>query len=74
MEKTRSRDTGGFGEKICEPCDDCYNLVSDAANLHRHNLAALESLLQQVSHCDLFMLCDVEIKIIVWSGSKAISE
>ena len=49
MENTRSRDTGGYGEKICEPCDDCYNLVSDAANVHRQNLASLDSLLQQVS-------------------------
>ena len=49
MENTRSRDTGGYGEKVCEPCDDCYNLVSDAANVHRENLAALDSLLQQVT-------------------------
>ncbi len=28
MENTQSKDTGGYGEKICEPCDDCYNLVS----------------------------------------------
>jgi hypothetical protein len=55
MENTRSRDTGGFGEKVCEPCDDCYNLVSDAANVHRHNLAALDSLLQQVMAAALFM-------------------
>lgn len=49
MENTRSRDTGGFGEKVCEPCDDCYNLVQAAADQHRDNLAALESLLQQIA-------------------------
>ena len=49
MENTRSKDTGGYGEKICEPCDDCYNLVSDAANDHRANLAALDRLLQQIA-------------------------
>jgi len=49
MENTRSRDTGGYGEKICEPCDDCYNLVQNAANQHRDNLDALDSLLQQIA-------------------------
>ena len=49
MENTRSRDTGGYGEKICEPCDDCYNLVQDATNTHRANLAALDQLLQQIA-------------------------
>lgn len=49
MENTRSRDTGGYGEKICEPCDDCYNLVQDATNEHRANLAALDQLLQQIA-------------------------
>jgi len=32
MENTQSKDTGGYGEKICEPCDDCYNLVSDSGS------------------------------------------
>ncbi len=49
MENTKSRDTGGYGEKICEPCDDCYNLVRDATNEHRQNLAALDTLLQQIA-------------------------
>ena len=49
MENTRSRDTGGYGEKICEPCDDCYNLVQDAANQHRANLDSLDNLLQQIA-------------------------
>ena len=49
MENTKSQDTGGYGEKICEPCDDCYNLVQDAANQHRANLAALDTLLQQIT-------------------------
>jgi laminin gamma 1 len=49
MENTRSKDTGGYGEKICEPCDDCYNLVSDAANDHRTNLATLDKLLEQIA-------------------------
>jgi len=53
MENTRSRDSGGGGsvyaEKICEPCDDCYNLVQEAANQHRANLAALDRLLQQIA-------------------------
>ena len=49
MENTRSRDNGGYGEKICEPCDDCYNLVQDAANQHRANLDSLDRLLQQIA-------------------------
>ena len=49
MENTRSRDASGYGEKICEPCDDCYNLVQDAANEHRQNLADLDRLLQQIA-------------------------
>ena len=48
MENTRSKDTGGFGGKVCEPCDDCYNLVSDAANEHRKNLADLDELLVKI--------------------------
>lgn len=49
MENTRTKDTGGYGEKICEPCDDCYNLIEDATNEHRRNLAALDNLLQQIA-------------------------
>lgn len=49
MENTRTRDTGGYGEKICEPCDDCYNLVSDAVNEHRENLANLDRLLVAIA-------------------------
>lgn len=49
MENTRSRDPVGQTEKVCEPCDDCYSLVSQAANAHRANLAALDSLLQQIA-------------------------
>lgn len=49
MENTKSRDNGGYGEKICEPCDDCYNLVQQAANQHRANLESLDRLLQQIA-------------------------
>ena len=49
MENTHSKDTGGVGEKICEPCDDCYNLVSDAVNEHRENLETLDKLLDQIA-------------------------
>ncbi len=49
MENTRSPDTGGHGKKTCEPCDDCYNLVQDAANEHRASLAALDALLKQIA-------------------------
>lgn len=49
MENTRSKDTGGFGEKICEPCDDCYNLVQDAADEHRQSLENLDALLQKIA-------------------------
>ena len=34
MENTKTK-VGSQNEKICEPCDDCYNLVQDAANEHR---------------------------------------
>ena len=33
----------------CEPCDDCYNLVQEAADEHRKNLANLDKLLQQIA-------------------------
>ena len=49
MENTRSRDNGGYGEKICEPCDDCYNLVQESADQHRRNLESLDKLLQQIA-------------------------
>jgi laminin gamma 1 len=49
MENTRSKDSGGFGEKICEPCDDCFNLVKDAADEHRDNLDRLDVLLQEIA-------------------------
>ena len=48
MENTKSKDQGGFGDKTCEPCDDCYNLVSDAANEHRQNLENLNQLLTKI--------------------------
>merc|ERR1712083_268791 len=49
MENTKSQAMGGVGQKICEPCDDCYNLVQDAANRHRANLEDLGNLLQQLA-------------------------
>ena len=49
MENTKSRDTGGYGQKVCEPCDDCYDLVQDATNEHRQNLESLDRLLQQIA-------------------------
>ena len=49
MENTKSRDNGGVGEKICEPCDDCYNLVQDAANEHRASLDQLDGLLKHIA-------------------------
>uniref|UniRef100_A0A0K2SX80 Laminin subunit gamma-1 n=1 Tax=Lepeophtheirus salmonis TaxID=72036 RepID=A0A0K2SX80_LEPSM len=50
MENTKSQQIGPYGgEKICEPCDDCYNLVLDSANRHRNNLETLENLLQQIA-------------------------
>jgi len=47
MENTKTRD-GYEGEKICEPCDDCYNIIQDAANQHRDDLNHLEILLRQI--------------------------
>ncbi len=52
MENTRSKDAGagsGYGEKICEPCDDCFNLVKDAADEHRASLERLDRLLQKIA-------------------------
>ena len=46
MENTQSTN-GDVGQ--CEPCDSCYNLVQDAANLHRENLKQLDELLQQIA-------------------------
>lgn len=48
MENTRTRE-GYVGEKVCEPCEECYNLVQHAANQHRHNLQQLDKLLQQIA-------------------------
>jgi len=48
MENTKTR-VGYGNEKICEPCDDCYNIVQDNANDHRANLNKLEQLLVQIS-------------------------
>jgi len=48
MENTRTRE-GYVGEKVCEPCDDCYNLVQNAVNQHRDNLHQLDNLLQQIA-------------------------
>merc|ERR1712130_303626 len=48
MENTRTKE--GYGpEKVCEPCDECYNLVQNAANKHRENLQQLDKLLQQIA-------------------------
>ena len=49
MENTKSKDPTGQGVKVCEPCDDCYNLVSEAANRHRANLEALDAMLKQIA-------------------------
>lgn len=48
MENTKTR-TGSENEKVCEPCDDCYNLVQDAANEHRDSLDQLDTLLRHIS-------------------------
>jgi len=45
MENTKTRD-GYAGEKICEPCEDCYGLIQDVANEHRRDLKTLETLLK----------------------------
>ena len=34
MENTHNKEPQGVAKK-CEPCDDCYNLVRDAAKEHR---------------------------------------
>ena len=48
MENTKTR-VGSENEKICEPCDDCYNLVQDAANEHRASLDQLDGLLKHIA-------------------------
>lgn len=48
MENTKTR-VGYGNEKICEPCDDCYNIVQDNADGHRDNLNKLDDLLTQIS-------------------------
>ena len=49
MENTKTTDRGRFGEKNCEPCDDCYNLVKQSTDEHRKNLDDLDKLLQQIA-------------------------
>ena len=48
MENTKTK-SNEANQKVCEPCDDCYNLVQDAANSHRENLNQLETLLTHIS-------------------------
>ena len=45
-ENTRSRPGPGAH---CQPCPSCYNLVQAAVDQHRHNLAQLDHLLQQIA-------------------------
>ena len=63
MENTKSQETGGNGEKICEPCEDCYDLVQDTANQHRANLESLDSLLQQIAENPEPVGDDFEVKL-----------
>ena len=35
--------------KVCEPCEDCYNLVKTAADAHRQNLERLDNLLREIA-------------------------
>ena len=50
-ENTRSKDTSGrtTNVKECEPCEDCYNLVKEAADRHRANLKDLDDLLRAIA-------------------------
>ena len=80
MENTQSKDTGGFGEKICEPCDDCYNLVLDAANEHRRHLSDLDKLLEQIAENPepvgddfKFQLRDLQVKVTATLADARIS-
>ena len=80
MENTQSKDTGGFGEKICEPCDDCYNLVLDAANEHRRQLSDLDKLLEQIAENPepvgddfKFQLRDLQVKVTATLADARIS-
>ena len=43
--KTRSKDGFEGVEKVCEPCDDCYNLVQNATDDIRNSLTSLTDLL-----------------------------
>jgi len=61
MENTKSR--GGDGDKICEPCEDCYDLVQDKANEHRDNLDRLDTLLQEIARNPEPVGDDFEIKL-----------
>ena len=47
MENTRS--VPASNEKICKPCDDCYDLVQDSANQHRQDLQQLDQLLTHIA-------------------------
>ena len=47
-ENTRSRPDRSRGQH-CEPCPVCYNLVQAEVDRHRHNLAQLDDLLQQIA-------------------------
>jgi len=47
MENTKTR-VGYGNEKICEPCDDCYNIVQDNADSHRDSLNKLDDLLTHI--------------------------
>ena len=48
MENTKTR-VGSENEKVCEPCDDCYNLIQDSANKHRDDLKQLGELLTHIA-------------------------
>ena len=63
MENTKSKENGGNGEKICEPCEDCYDLVQDGANQHRRNLDSLDRLLQQIAENPEPVGDDFEVKL-----------
>lgn len=48
VENTKTQE-GYVGEKVCEPCGECYNLVQQSANRHREHLRQLDNLLQQIA-------------------------
>ena len=47
-ENTRSKETR-LDVKVCEPCEDCYKLVTTAADAHRQNLERLDNLLREIA-------------------------